>query len=252
VVEGATSEIWLFDLAEDKSMRLAHGWDNVNPVWTPDGQRVFFASTRSRKNTISLFWQASDGTGEAEPLLSSDHDLSPVAASADGKSLLFLQGTQSDRMQLRMLSLIDRSSTPVPETPPLVGQRPVLSPDGRWLAYYSDHTGRDEVYVQAFPHGGRQWQVSAGGGRSPVWARDGKQLFYRRGDAVLAVSMDTGVSVRAGTPSVLFKTELMGPLDVGRDGRLLMIEPEKEDAVSELSVIVNWFAELTRVMADPR
>jgi serine/threonine-protein kinase len=252
VVEGATSEIWLFDLGEDKSMRLAHGWDNVNPVWTPDGQRVFFASTRSRKNTISLFWQASDGTGEAEQLLSTDQDLSPVAVSSDGKSLLFLQATDSDRRQMRTLSLLDRTSTPLPETPPIVAQRPTLSPDGRWVAYYSDHAGRDEVYLQGFPRGGRQWQVSVGGGRSPVWARNGKELFYRRGDEVMAVSLDTGVSVRAGSPRLLFKTDLIGPLDVARDGRLLMIKTEKEEFVTELSVIVNWFDELTRVMAASR
>jgi hypothetical protein len=91
-----------------------------------------------------------------------------------------------------------------------------------------------------------------GGGRAPVWARDGKELFYRRGDEVMAVSVDTAVAVRAGTPRALFNTGLIGPVDVGRDGRLLMIEPEKEDVVSELAVVANWFDQLTRVMAAPR
>ena len=252
VVEGATSEIWIHDLGEDKSMRLTNGWDNVNPVWTPNAERIVFASTRSRRHTHNLFWQASDGRGEAELLLSGDMEQSPVAVSPDGTSLLFLQRTGSDRWQMHTLSLVDRSSAVLPETPPIAGQQPALSPDGRWVAYYSDRSGRNEVYVHAFPRGGRQWQVSVGGGRSPVWARNGKELFYRRGDEVMAVSMDIGVSVRAGTPRVLFKTELIGPLDVGRDGRLLMIELAKEDAVSELSVIVNWFSELTRVMAATR
>jgi serine/threonine-protein kinase len=252
VVEGATSEIWIHDLGDDKSMRLTNGWDNVNPVWTPDGERIVFASTRSRRHTHSLFWQASDGTGEAEPLLSGDMQQSPVKVSSDGTSLLFLQRTGSDRWQMHTLSLVDRSSAPLPETPPIVGQQPALSPDGRWVAYFSDRSGRNEVYVQAFPHGGRQWQVSVGGGRAPVWARDGKELFYRRGDEVMAVSVDTAVAVRAGTPRALFNTGLIGPVDVGRDGRLLMIEPEKEDVVSELAVVANWFDQLTRVMAAPR
>ena len=252
VVEGATSEVWLHDLGADKSMRLTDGWDNVNPVWTPDGERIVFASTRTRRHTHNLFWQASDGTGRAEQLLSSDMQQSPVAVSSDGTSLLFMQRTDLGRWQMRTLSLVDRSSTLLPETPPIVGQQPALSPDGRWVAYYSDQSGRNEVYLQPFPRGGRQWQVSTGGGRSPVWARDGKHLFYRRGDTVMAVSIDTGVAVRSGTPTVLFKTALIGPVDVGRDGRLLMIEPEKEDVVSELSVIVNWFDELKRVMVAPR
>ena len=252
VVEGATSEVWLHDLGDDRSMRLTDGWDNVNPVWTPDGERIVFASTRTRRHTHNLFWQAADGTGQAEQLLSSDMQQSPVAVSSDGTSLLFIQRTDLGRWQMRTLSLVDRSSTLLPETPTIVGQQPALSPDGRWVAYYADHSGRNEVYVQAFPRGGRQWQVSTGGGRSPVWARNGKELFYRRADAVMAVSIDTRVNVRSGTPAELFKTALIGPLDVGRDGRLLMIEPEKEDVVSELSVIVNWFDELTRLMAAPR
>ena len=252
VVEGATSEVWLHELGADKSMRLTDGWDNVNPVWTPDGERIVFASTRTRRHTHNLFWQASDGTGKAEQLLSSDMEQSPVAVSSGGTSLLFIQRTDLGRWQMHTLSLVDRSSTLLPETPPIVGQQPALSPDGHWVAYYSDHSGRDEVYLQAFPRGGRQWQVSTGGGRSPVWARNGKDLLYRRGDAVVAVSIDTGVTVRSGTPTVLFKTALIGPIDVGRDGRLLMIEPEKEDVVSELSVIVNWFDELTRLMVAPR
>jgi Tol biopolymer transport system component len=177
---------------------------------------------------------------------------SPVAVSPDGTTVLFLQRTASDRWQMHTLSLADRSSRPLPETPPIVGQQPALSPDGHWVAYHSDRSGRDEVYVQAFPRGGRQWQVSVGGGRAPVWARNGKELFYRRGDGVIAVSVDTAATVRAETPRALFNTGLIGPVDVGRDGRLLMIEPEKEDVVSELTVVVNWFDELRRAMAAPR
>jgi serine/threonine-protein kinase len=252
VVEGATSEVWVHDLGADKSMRLTNGWDNVNPVWTPDGERIVFASTRGRRHTHNLFWQASDGTGEAEPLLSSDVQQSPVAVSPDGTFLLFLQRTGSDRWQMHTLSFANRSWKLLPETPPIVGQQPALSPDGRWVAYYSDRSGRNEVYLQAFPGGGRQWQVSVGGGRAPVWARNGKELFYRRGDAVMAVSIDATMTVRAGTPRALFSTGLIGPVDVGRDGRLLMIEPEKEDVVRELAVVVNWFDELTRAMASPR
>jgi serine/threonine-protein kinase len=252
VVEGATSEVWLHDLTADKSMRLTDGWDNVNPIWTPDGERIVFASTRTRRHTHNLFWQASDGTGKAEQLLSSDMQQSPVAVSSDGKSLLFTQRADLGRWQMHTLSLVDRSSTLVPEAPAIVAQQPALSPDGQWVAYYSDRSGRDEVYIQAFPRGGRQWQVSIGGGQSPIWARNGKELFYRHGDAVMAVPIEAGAAVRAGTPKLLFKTALIGPLDVARDGRLLMIEPEKEDLVSELSVVVNWFDELKRVIAAPR
>jgi hypothetical protein len=108
------------------------------------------------------------------------------------------------------------------------------------------------VYVQAFPEGGRRFQVSTGGGTSPVWARNGEDIFYRRGDTVMAASIERGLAFHSGTPRVVFKTELVGPVDVGRDGRLLMIEPQKEDVITELSIIVNWFDELKRLTSAAR
>ena len=149
--------------------------------------------------------------------------------------------------RMSVLSVVSRTTTPLPGAPRIVQQRPWLSPDDRWVAYHSNHSGRDEVYVQAFPGGGRQWPVSSGGGTAPVWAHDGKQLFYRRDEAVMAVSIDGAPNLHAGTPRQQFKTELMGPFDVATDGRFLMMEPQKQDVVTELSIVVNWFAELTRL-----
>jgi Tol biopolymer transport system component len=254
IVEGATAEVWAYDLNYDKSTRLAFGWDNGNPVWMPDGERFVFSSTRGPSRVNNLFLQASDGTGDAEQLSSSSNHQYSFAVTPDGQRLLFTQRNANDQAgwDIRWLSLSDRSVTLLPASPRLSEQRPALSHDGRWVAYHSNQSGRDEVYVQAFPEGGRRWQVSTGGGTSPVWARNGEEMFYRRGDTVMAASIEHGVAFRSGTPRVVFKTELVGPVDVGRDGRLLMIEPEKEDVITELSIIVNWFGELKRLTSAAR
>jgi serine/threonine-protein kinase len=254
MVEGATAEIWAFDFDDDKSTRLAFGWDNGNPVWRPDGERIFFGSTRSATRVNNIFSQASDGTGTAEQLTTNPDHQAPFAVSADGRQLLFIQRNGNDQRgwDIRSLSLADRSVSLLPGSPRLAVQRPGLSPDGRWIAYHSNQGIRDEVYVQAYPEGGRLWQVSSGGGIAPVWARNGEELFYRRGDTVMAASVARGAAFRAGTPRLVFKTDLVGPIDAGRDGRLLMIEPEKEDVITELSLIVNWFDELKRLMSAAR
>ena len=252
-VEGATAEIWAYDVEHDKPTRLAYGWDNNNPVWTPDNQRILFASTRGRSHTNSVYGQPSDGTGTAERVVGNDSEhVLPCAVSSDGKVLLIIQRGEEQLWQIRSFSFTDRSVVPLPDSPPITQQRPTLSPDDRWVTYHSNHSGRDEVYVQAFPKGGRRWQVSAGGGTSPVWARDGRQLFYRRGDTVMVASIEPGMAFRSGVPRVLFKTDLVGPVDVGRDGRLLMIEPEEQEVITELSIVVNWFGELKRLTSTPR
>ena len=129
---------------------------------------------------------------------------------------------------------------------------PVFSPDGRWLAYVSDESGRPEVYVRPFPGPGEKWTISAGGGIEPVWPRHGRQLFYRSGDAMMAVDVSTQPTFSAGKPRRLFEKAYARSIafwanyDVSADGkRLLMIKgDERGAATSEISVVVNWFDEL--------
>jgi hypothetical protein len=127
---------------------------------------------------------------------------------------------------------------------------PTLSPDGRWLAYVSNESGRYEVYVQSYPGPGARLQVSTDGGRAPLWSADGRQLFYRYADQMMAVPVAAGPSFSAGKPRLLFEGRYAGGYDVSPDGRrFLMIRIEEESAdKTELHVVLNWFEELKRLV----
>ena len=131
----------------------------------------------------------------------------------------------------------------------------MFSPDGRWLAYASDESGRTEVYIRPYEGPGPKEQISTAGGNEPVWAPDGRELFYRNGDQMIVVDITTEPTFSAGTPRVLFerryafthRPDAPRNYDVARDGqRFLMIKSEQEAAVTQLNVVLNWFAELQR------
>jgi len=126
-----------------------------------------------------------------------------------------------------------------------------FSRDGRWLAYTSNESARDEIYVRPFPGPGQKWQISTGGGSEPVWARDGRELFYRSGDQMMAVAVSTTPTFLSQKPRVLFEGEYARPdpltsYDVAPDGHFVMVRGETQSALSPLHVVLNWFEELKR------
>lgn len=129
-----------------------------------------------------------------------------------------------------------------------------FSPDGRWLAYVSDESGRDEVYVQTYPESGVKWQISREGGLSPQWAKDGTELFYRTGERMMAVEVEIDPTFRVGVPRPLFEGRFQyinvvrTNYDVAADGRFLMIRPVEESESTSLNVVLHWFEELTRLV----
>ncbi len=134
---------------------------------------------------------------------------------------------------------------------------PMLSPDSSWISYISDESGQDEVYVQPFPGGGGRLQLSVGGGSHPVWAPNGREVFYRNGDEMMAVAIDTESEFSAGAPQVLFEGRFLGTgsvlegrnYDISPDGqRFLMIKREQDVMPTELIVVLNWFEELKRLV----
>jgi len=125
---------------------------------------------------------------------------------------------------------------------------PAFSPDGRWIAYRSDESGRLEIYVTPYPGPGGRWQISTQGGTEAVWARDGRELFYRSGDKMMSVAVDAGREFRAGTPRLLFEGRYHDTYDVAPDGqRFLMIaESERDLGETRLQVVLGWFGDLRR------
>jgi Tol biopolymer transport system component len=245
-------QFWLYDLARDALTRFTfEGNRNQNPVWTPDGKRIAFFSTK--EGTENPFWQRADGSGGLERLGVSQNVQIPRSWSPDGQLLAFDEINPKTQYDIWVLRMSDRKAQPFLQTLFSEGGAR-FSPDGRWLAYVSNESGRPEVYVQPYPGPGGKWQISTEGGTEPAWNRNGKELFYRAGNKMMAVDVTTQPSFSAGKPHMLFEGPYFSsdwPListayDVSADGqRFLMVKAtEQASSATQINVVLNWFEEL--------
>ncbi len=248
------NQIWLYDLSRDTLTRLTfEGSGNQSPGWTPDGKRIAFRSNKEGPN--NLFWQLADGSGGLERLATSQYTQNLTSWSADGQLLAFFELSPTAQRDIWVLRLSDRKAQPFLRTPFNEGAA-TFSPDGRWLAYLSNESGRPEIYVQPYPGPGGKWQISTEGGTEPVWNRNGRELFYRSGNKLMAVQVTTQPGFSPGKPTMLFEREYGASqfpatgvaYDVSPDGqRFLMVkETDQSTAVTQISVVLNWFEELKR------
>ncbi len=263
-IYSGTTEVWIYDLARGTLTRLtSEGGGSLALIWTPDGKRVTYMGARAGFRNV--FWKATDGTGVEERLTTGENAQVPDSWSPDGKWLAFDDQSPTTGGDIWMLRLDGgpgpvgaeaRKPQPLIRTP-FNEYGAVFSPDGRWLAYSSDESGRQEVYVQPFPGPGRKWQISTEGGGGdgipPRWARNGRELFYRNGDKMMVVEVSaTPSGFSAGRPRVLFEGRYENIFDVAPDGqRFLMIQPvEPEQPATQINVVLNWFEELKAVTSD--
>ena len=202
---------------------------------------------------------AADGSGGVRTLASADAQALAGQLSPDGKLLVFPQPGKAGKFDLWILPL--DGSAPDEPKPSVFLETAfdkfalTFSPDGRWIAYQSDETGQMQVYVQGAPRAGGtppaagKWQISTEGGTTPVWARSGRELFYRNSDKVMAVEVEPGPAFRAGTPKMLFEGRFeRGGYDVAPDGRrfLMMQSAQADTGPPQLHVVMDWFEELKR------
>jgi Tol biopolymer transport system component len=184
--DGKRIDIWVYEWARDTLTRLTFGGEsNLDPVWTPDGQRIAYTTMESG-DQFDLYWKRADGAGEAARLTQTRNAKYAGSWSPDGKVLVFEQRNPDTFWGIMTLSVEgdEKSGWKVGEPKPFSNgpfneRAPALSPDGRWLAYRSDESGIPEVYVQPFHGPARRWQISAGGGCNPRWSQKAKELFYR-------------------------------------------------------------------------
>ncbi|MBI3403251.1 MAG: PD40 domain-containing protein [Acidobacteria bacterium] len=197
------NDVWIWDFARRVLTRLTTDPSlDQFPIWTPDGRRIVFAS--SRAGAPNLLWQAADGTGGVERLTTSQGVQYPWAFTPDGKSLVIRDTDPTTLMDVSVISMEgNHSSKPLIRTP-FNEQNAEISPDGRWIAYQSNESSQEQVHVRPFPAvEAGHWQVSTGGGTRPVWARNGRELFYvdPRG-RIMTVPVQGGSSFIAGNPTV--------------------------------------------------
>jgi serine/threonine-protein kinase len=247
-------QIWLYDLSRDTLTRFTfEGTNNQSPVWTPDGKRIAFYSNKG--GPANIWWQLADGSGGLEQLTTTQYPQIPRSWSPDGKTLAFHENNPTTKKDIWVLRLSDRKSEPFLRTPFNEGG-PVFSPDGHWIAYISDESGRPEIYVQPFPGPGGKWQISTEGGNEPAWNRNGRELFYRSGNKMMAVDVTTQPTFSAGKPKMLFEGQYVAvqpgltgtAYDVSPDGQRFLMVKETEASISatQINVVLNWFEELKR------
>jgi dipeptidyl aminopeptidase/acylaminoacyl peptidase len=254
------ADIWLLESARGTALRFTSepAYDAA-PVWSPDGMRIAFFS--SRDGRWQLWEKPSNGLGDATLLLKTNTDLVPGDWSPDGRFLLYGDIDPKDRKtDLWVLPVRGIGGEP-PKSIPFVHTAfdenfARFSPDGRWVAYQSDESGRNEIYVRPFGSDGAagagKWQISTNGGIEPRWPRAGKEIFYIGPDNMLmTVETKTGAAFEVGVPRALFPTRPVGVLryDVAPDGqRFLVAVPTQEASSAPATIVLNWLEELKRRM----
>ncbi len=234
-------DIWIYDVERGTYTQITAGGENMHPIWTPDGSRVTF-----NDELRNLYWRWADGSGETEEILVSENEKQPTSWSPDGRILAFEERDPDTGWNIAYVTLEgDRTPTYLVSTP-FNEQSPMISPDGRWLAYISEESGQDEVYVQPFPGGGEKQQISTQGGMEPIWSQDGRELFYRNGDRMMTVAVETESGFSAGVPRLLFEGRYI--LDshprygVSPDGQRFLLS--RNEGAARIKVVPDWFDSL--------
>jgi WD40 repeat protein len=250
-------DIWVHDVRGRPPIRLTFdGRDNpaFSSIWTPDGSRLIYeAGGKSGGNKL---WSIpADGSERTATPASGDGHFHPHGWSPDGLEILaveFVSGSESNLIAIRSQKPFQKRA--VVQTPANEGAAgATLSPDGRWLAYASDSTGSNEVWVRPFPGPGAAVRVSRDGGVEPIWSRNGRELFYRDADRVMVVAVQAGSEFQFTPPVALFdgQSEFVPSnqppsYDVAPDGRFLFLKPPASRQSQPITVVVNWIEALER------
>jgi hypothetical protein len=240
------SDIWIRDLNRAVSSRFSFSKGDASaPTFSPDGSRIVYAVGND------LVERTADGQGAEMPLAKFDLTTFVTDWSPDGRFIVFASQGKGTGFDIWIMPASgDRTPHPWLQTP-FNELNAAFSPDGRYLAYQSNESGRQEIYVQSFPGPGGKWQVSSNGGSQPHWRGDGKELFFRSLDQkIMAVDVTTGATFEAGVPKALFLVHLDATLArnhflPSKDGqRFLLVATPARDAITPTTVVLNWFADL--------
>jgi Tol biopolymer transport system component len=248
---GSGQDLWVRDLVRGVTSRFTFGEGREQaPIWSPDGQRIAFATEQEGDFDLAVKTVAG---GNDEILLDRENRQFPSSWSPDGRFLLYYESHPESSWDIWVLPLDgeDREPKPFLNTP-FLEVRARFSPDGRWVAYESEESGRGEIYVRSFSGTGSKWQISTGGGTEPQWSRDGRALYYIAPDLkMMRVSVQAGEVFEAGIPEPIFAVTLR-PITTGNryllaaDGNFLLLSSLREKSTPPTTIVLNWIAELGR------
>jgi eukaryotic-like serine/threonine-protein kinase len=268
ISDGTQSDIWIYDWERDTLSRLTFDpTDDLRPVWTPDGTRIAYASRRGDKQNANLWWQRADGTGEPQRLTESVGQQTPSTFAPGGRILAFDEVTQGSKTarDLMMLPLEGDETagwkagkpTVFLQTPQNEGSS-MFSPDGRWVAYISNETGANEVYVRPYPGPGGKWQISTGGGDDPTWSPARSEFLFASGDSKLMVASFSvsGDSFQAEKPRIWADKKFIArprppsrDVAIHPDGKRFAFASAQEgvdEKIDEIVLVFDFFDELRR------
>jgi Tol biopolymer transport system component len=243
------TDIWIYDLRRETTKRLTFNTAFIAaPIWSPDAKSLIYFSNQTRGN--DLYIKDSDGAHEEKLILHNGLEQFASDWSKDGKYILYTRGSE-----LWVLTYPELTSSLFLKSPAIVTGAQ-FSPNGKWVAYSSNETGRWEVYVTSFPEARGKWQVSVGAGEQPRWRSDGKELFFLSAEnRMMAAPVTTETNLDFGTPIALFQTAPRQPnssrdefsYDVSKDGqRFLILTHEKQVGTPPMTVVLNWAAKLNK------
>jgi len=253
---GAASGVWTLDLERKIKTRITFDQQTVGyPSWSPDGKTLMFtADLANRGGTVEIRSKTADGSGTEKTLVAEQNNYHSPEWSPDGKYLTYLWG-EGEKMTSLWAMPVAGGAKPFTVVQPPSQQSNLytyrVSPDSRWVAYASDESGQDEVYVTSFPEGKGKWRVSNSGGSNPAWSGNMKELFFRNlTDEFFACRLTfKGSEIEVATPQRLFHASVPGvgvPYDVSTDGQRLLVDLAEEQESAPLFVAVNWPAELKK------
>lgn len=242
------TDIWIYDVNGSTTMRLTWDGQSTTPAWTSDGARLAYSSFG--KGGSRLFTTNADGSGSPQPL--SEGSVRFPYAWFDRNTKLVFAEIRDGQLDIGMVANASGSADRVWLSSPANETRPDVSPDERWLAYTSNESSSDEIYVRPMAdlESGSRWQVSNGGGHSPIWVSGGRELVYRAPGQMMSVAIRPGETFGYDAPRLLFVDPYVNDsggrsYDVAADGRFLMLSDEA-NSTDEIHLIVNWFEELRR------
>ncbi len=257
ITVGREWHAWIYDLDRRIATQLTKEGKADDALWTPDGKRLVFKWWGPGKES-NIFEQAADGSSLMERLTASENHQVPVSFSPDGATLAFVERNPETGWDINLLDMKTRKVTSFLSSK-ADEMNPEFSTDGHWMAYVSNESGRREVYVRPFPGPGGKWQISAEGGASPFWSRDGKHLFYiaPMEDEYWTTDVQTDGTFSASKPRFLFKSGgdfdsgyLFPAVDISLDGKRFLIVKQgdrKAQPVTELILVQNWLEDLKRL-----
>ena len=243
ITEVGSSDNWIFDRVAKTLTRVTFDGSATRPIWTTDGRRLIYSRNGDAQD---LAWIPSDGSAPAETLVAAPDDQFAGDFTPDGRTLVIREGGQTLRRRIVAVSLDSARTRRVVIESAFQNHSPSLSPDGRWVAYASDETGRNEIFVRPFPGPGGKWQVSRLGGTEPRWSPTGREIFFRAASSLMVAAVQTGTAFSPGEVRELFKTgAVVGPnfpnYDVTKDGRSFIILRPPPTSEQGLTMLFNWF-----------